>query len=62
MLMNKLDDAETISTIVSIYDVGCMVGCLVAAIAGTRLGRKQVITIGLSIMVVGKKCCDKVRS
>ena len=60
--MDKLDDAETISTIVSIYDVGCMVGCLVAAIAGTRLGRKQVITIGLSIMVIGKTFCDKVRS
>lgn len=51
----KLDDAETISTIVSIYDVGCMAGCLVAAVVGTSLGRKQVITIGLSIMIVGER-------
>jgi MFS family permease len=49
----KLTDAETISTIVSIYDIGCMIGCLVAAVLGVRLGRKQMIIIGLSIMVVG---------
>lgn len=60
MLTGKLDDAETISTIVSIYDIGCMIGCLVAAVAGTKLGRKQVITIGLSIMVAGKRSCYKV--
>lgn len=49
----KASDAETISTIVSIYDIGCMVGCLVAAIWGGSLGRKRTIFYGMGIMVVG---------
>lgn len=49
----KLSDADIISTIVSIYDVGCMCGCIVAAVFGTKYGRKTMITMGLSIMVVG---------
>ncbi|KEF62779.1 uncharacterized protein A1O9_00752 [Exophiala aquamarina CBS 119918] len=49
----EISDAETISTVVSIYDIGCMVGCLVAAIWGGRLGRKRTIFYGMGIMVVG---------
>lgn len=48
-----MSDAETISTVVSIYDIGCMVGCLIAAIWGGRLGRKRTIFYGMAIMVVG---------
>jgi len=50
---HKISDAETISTVVSIYDIGCMVGCLVAAIWGGKLGRKRTIFYGMGIMVVG---------
>jgi MFS family permease len=49
----KLTDANTFSTIVSIYDIGCMIGCIAATFLGVRLGRKTMITIGLSIMIVG---------
>ncbi|KIW83182.1 hypothetical protein Z517_02427 [Fonsecaea pedrosoi CBS 271.37] len=49
----KATDADTISTVVSIYDVGCMVGCLVAAIWGSSLGRKRTIGVGMIIMVIG---------
>lgn len=34
-------------------DVGCMVGCLVAAGYGASLGRKKTIAIGMVIMIVG---------
>ncbi|EXJ74455.1 uncharacterized protein A1O5_02751 [Cladophialophora psammophila CBS 110553] len=46
-------NADTISTVVSIYDIGCMIGCLVAAIWGSSLGRKRTIGLGMAIMVVG---------
>ncbi|KAK5061128.1 hypothetical protein LTR84_007670 [Exophiala bonariae] len=49
----EASDAETISTVVSIYDIGCMVGCLVAAVWGGTLGRKRTIFYGMGIMVVG---------
>jgi MFS family permease len=46
-------DPNTISTIVSIYDIGNMVGCIVAALVGGRLGRKKTIAIGCGIAIVG---------
>ncbi|KIW13728.1 hypothetical protein PV08_08919 [Exophiala spinifera] len=49
----KADDADTISTVVSIYDIGCMVGCLIAAGWGSALGRRRTIAIGMGIMVIG---------
>ena len=49
----EVSDANTLSTVVSIYDVGCMAGCLVAAFFGGYLGRKKMIFIGTCIMVVG---------
>jgi sugar porter (SP) family MFS transporter len=39
--------------VVSIYDVGCMVGTLCAAFFGYHLGRKKMIFIGCCISVVG---------
>ncbi|KIX01395.1 uncharacterized protein Z518_09121 [Rhinocladiella mackenziei CBS 650.93] len=46
-------NADTISTVVAIYDVGCMVGCLVAAIWGSLLGRKRTIAMEMIIMIAG---------
>ncbi|KAN0106010.1 sugar transporter [Hyaloscypha variabilis] len=49
----KATDTDTISTIVSIYDIGCMVGCLMAAIWGGIFGRKLMIHCGMVIMGIG---------
>lgn len=48
-----VSDANTLSTVVSIYDVGCMAGCLCAAYFGGRFGRRKMIFIGTCIMIVG---------
>ncbi|CAN8104838.1 unnamed protein product [Discula destructiva] len=47
------NDANTLSTVVSIYDVGCMAGCVFAIFFGGILGRKKMIFIGCSIMSLG---------
>jgi fucose permease len=39
--------------VTSIYDIGCAVGCLIAFVFGHRLGRKNMIIAGGSIMVIG---------
>lgn len=49
----EASDADTISTVTSIYDIGCMVGCLAAAIWGGKLGRKRAIFVGSIIAIVG---------
>ncbi|RMZ76609.1 hypothetical protein DV738_g4797, partial [Chaetothyriales sp. CBS 135597] len=49
----SIEDADTLSTVVSIYDVGCMAGCLTAAIVGGYLGRKKMIFFGCIIMCIG---------
>ena len=49
----SIDDANTLSTVVSIYDVGCMAGCLFACFFGGILGRKKMIFIGCCIIIVG---------
>ena len=45
--------ASTISTVTSIYDIGCAAGCLVAAVVGGYLGRKRMIFVGCVVMCVG---------
>lgn len=57
---SQADDADTISTVVSIYDIGCMVGCLIAAGWGSALGRRRTIAIGMGIMVIGKTALSDV--
>jgi MFS family permease len=47
------DDPDTLSTVVSIYDIGNMVGCLAAAIWGGRYGRKAGITLGCMVTILG---------
>ena len=47
------EHTSTISTITAIYDVGCFFGAISAMYFGERLGRKNGILLGTSIMTVG---------
>ncbi|KAL7622422.1 hypothetical protein AAE478_007927 [Parahypoxylon ruwenzoriense] len=49
----RADDADTISNIVSLYDIGNMAGCIVTLFIGGKLGRKNMIYLGCSILIVG---------
>lgn len=42
-----------LGTIVALYNIGCLAGCIVAALFGNRLGRKNTVLLGSLIMVVG---------
>lgn len=46
-------NASFLGTIVALYNVGCLVGCMAAAIWGNRFGRRNTILIGNAIMIVG---------
>ncbi|KJZ79730.1 hypothetical protein HIM_01199 [Hirsutella minnesotensis 3608] len=46
-------DADTISNIVSLYDVGNMAGCILTMCLGRRFGRKGMIYMGCSVLTVG---------
>lgn len=54
-LLNALGNpsAGYLGTIVALYNIGCLVGCMISAIWGNNLGRKRSILIGSVIMVVG---------
>jgi MFS family permease len=45
--------AGYLGTIVALYNIGCLVGCVISAIWGNSLGRKRNILIGSVIMVIG---------
>lgn len=45
--------ATYVGVIVALYDVGCLFGCLAAAVWGYKLGRRKVIFWGCAIMIVG---------
>lgn len=45
--------ASFLGTIVALYNIGCLAGCIVAAMFGNKLGRKNTILIGSVIMVIG---------
>lgn len=45
--------ASFLGTIVALYNIGCLAGCISAALFGNRLGRKHTILVGSVIMVVG---------
>ncbi|TRX91485.1 hypothetical protein FHL15_007709 [Xylaria flabelliformis] len=47
------NDANTISNIVSLYDIGNIGGCILAILFGGRLGRKNMVYIGCSILIAG---------
>ncbi|KAH6682819.1 general substrate transporter [Halenospora varia] len=42
-----------LGTIVALYNIGCLVGCMIAAMYGNVFGRKKSIFWGCAIMVVG---------
>lgn len=44
---------KTLSTVTAIYDVGCFLGAIFAFTIGERLGRKNAILVGTTIMAVG---------
>lgn len=39
--------------IVALYDVGCMMGCLLSMFYGDRLGRRRAILFGTTILIIG---------
>jgi MFS family permease len=47
------DDTNTISNIVSLYDIGNIGGCILSIFFGGRLGRKNMVYIGCCILIVG---------
>ena len=42
-----------LGTIVALYNIGCLAGCMVAAVYGNKFGRRKMITYGCIIMVIG---------
>ncbi|OJJ30822.1 hypothetical protein ASPWEDRAFT_120051 [Aspergillus wentii DTO 134E9] len=42
-----------LGTIVALFNIGCLVGCIISAFFGNRLGRKNTIMLGCLIMVIG---------
>lgn len=46
-------NASYLGTIVALYNIGCLVGCMLAAIWGNDWGRKKTIMIGNGIMIIG---------
>lgn len=42
-----------LGTIVALFNVGCLGGCVIAAFFGNRLGRKRAITLGCVVMIIG---------
>lgn len=45
--------ANYLGLIVALYNIGCLAGCVVAAIFGNDLGRKRTIIWGNVIMIIG---------
>ncbi|KIX94522.1 uncharacterized protein Z520_09908 [Fonsecaea multimorphosa CBS 102226] len=46
-------NASFLGTIVALYNVGCLAGCISAAIWGNKFGRRNTILVGNAIMIVG---------
>lgn len=46
-------DANLQGTIVSIYDIGCLTGCIGTAIFGMKVGRRVLIIIGCCLLILG---------
>lgn len=44
---------RSVQTVISIYEIGCMVGAISCMYLGDKLGRRKVIYIGVIWMVVG---------
>ncbi|OCF75636.1 hypothetical protein I204_02928 [Kwoniella mangroviensis CBS 8886] len=46
-------NAEEISTITSVYPLGCLAGCILISVIGMRLGRRLSIVLGCALIVIG---------
>lgn len=46
-------NADLQGTVVAIYDIGCLTGCLICAVVGDRLGRRMFIIIGGLLLILG---------
>ena len=44
---------KVLSTVTAIYDIGCFLGAICAFTVGERLGRKNTILLGTTIMAIG---------
>ncbi|KAL4767646.1 hypothetical protein BDW60DRAFT_226402 [Aspergillus nidulans var. acristatus] len=49
----KPSKTKILSTVTAIYDIGCFFGAILAFTAGERLGRKNTILLGCTIMAIG---------
>ena len=47
------DDSDLQGTIVAIYDIGCLTGCIIMGFVGQKLGRRMFIVIGGVLLFVG---------
>ncbi|KIW32893.1 uncharacterized protein PV07_04406 [Cladophialophora immunda] len=46
-------DANLQGTVIALFDIGCLVGCLICAFAGETLGRRTFIFIGGLLIILG---------
>lgn len=46
-------NANIQGTIVAIYDIGCLTGCIICGFVGQKLGRRIFIVIGGALLIVG---------
>ncbi|KIW75705.1 hypothetical protein Z517_10448 [Fonsecaea pedrosoi CBS 271.37] len=46
-------DANLQGTVVAIYDIGCLVGCIGTAIFGMKVGRRVLVMIGCCLLILG---------
>ncbi|KAL1301913.1 hypothetical protein AAFC00_006091 [Neodothiora populina] len=53
--VNGIDqhDSNLQGTIVAIYDIGCLTGCIIMGVFGQKLGRRVFIVLGGALLVVG---------
>ena len=42
-----------LGTIVALYDIGCLAGCVVAAVWGNKMGRRNSVLWASIVMVIG---------
>ncbi|KAH8802563.1 general substrate transporter [Xylogone sp. PMI_703] len=45
--------SNMLGLIVAIYNIGCLIGCGIAAVLGFRLGRKKTLMVGCVIVMIG---------
>ncbi|RAL65904.1 hypothetical protein DID88_005566 [Monilinia fructigena] len=51
--LNLNGKTALVGTITALYDIGCFVGAIAAVAFGERLGRKNTILVGTTIMTIG---------